>query len=1099
MSLQPVDPILNTILTIAEKNPRAAQELVRLSLYESLTEQVEKARPRLERDGAKWMASQVLKARATFDNAGVSKAMAGDPETAEILEGLDAIEVYIQKDLLGHALAFFNRLHPRDEKGQFIRRDVAPSGAASSTVRGGQHQGRIETYIDQWRKNKLIDDNTRVAVHWKDSEVDPRTNKIVIIGRDETMTHHKVGDLMANNGAGLSQLLAAQGDDQTPIGVSFDRRGIPMEGRERRGALDATAMFTGSSGIENAASILQRLPSGSVNADQAAGNWNRPGSPGDRQSYRRLSMTGSALQTVSAEGSIGDTVGTMARLIGDLGPEAEKVFGPGVRRTAYRYRGTEKRPDPGVVRAVEVAHQYAAAMSGSDEISAEDKLALEQTLKLAPKGETEPELGVAQHYARDRFRSWSTDRLELAMQGDAAAVTLLEAVPNQKLAAVSIEAGELPPSQGVIIDADGDIVSQAQGFNGDHYLPFDLKNIADLHGGQYVRTRAAGGPTTEDIYTGLLAGARQVQVVSNSGVYTVEFDPDVRGGRRYSDKALRMIQRYGHLLEAIEGGKLYENDVDSQKRSELRTKAYESVGWDPDLGARRYTELLNKERLQATVNQEDEDALYERAIALVDEADQNRRNSGAGGYSNQARAAAIQDTVRDLKSEANEKKVRQMVLDGKGYATALSALKQEFPFYIRDVRYETVDDFATARKARTNPHQGFDPYTRDRGYTERGQTNAKATLTPGGVMAGRRVPTGQSGTAGAEVGGEQRQGAGVARQTQQVGGQSGTAQTQAAPVRDGNVVAPIVTGTKTFDQIMGPGSPTEDNLRNALGHVMPIMQNYYDANPDFSPLDEKVEVDAIPGSASPIDVAFHIAVTKYARKPREVANWLYNVADDDQRNQFIEGLHQVREMTSKWRDPDTKAAVGDEYLTRHAGSVAQFDEDLERVERLVALKQPFAEPAENMAMAIPESGKPQPWPAVVQLGDKVANYEKYLQQAESDDPALFAAINEAASKPDDVIDSIEKLLHQHKLEEGKEAPDQDKLMALTKELEVRQRAWAFDVAYDIAQEVDEGKEEAPEQGPTKPVEKAHQRRVLVFHSPSEAFSKRVLQGRDLSQ
>jgi hypothetical protein len=42
----------------------------------------------------------------------------------------------------------------------------------------------------------------------------------------------------------------------------------------------------------------------------------------------------------------------------------------------------------------------------------------------------------------------------------------------------------------VIIDADGDVVSQAVGFSDDHYLPFDLANLTRLRGGQYVRTEA---------------------------------------------------------------------------------------------------------------------------------------------------------------------------------------------------------------------------------------------------------------------------------------------------------------------------------------------------------------------------------------------------------------------------------------------------------------------------------------------------------------------------------------------------------------------------------------------------------------------------------
>src|SRR4029077_5663097 len=121
------------------------------------------------------------------------------------------------------------------------------------------------------------------------------------------------------------------------------------------------------------------------------------------------------------------------------------------------------------------------------------------------------------------------DQLWLYTHGDTAAIGLVNEhfLPDLNAAALSLKGGEQPRSVGVIIDANGDLVTQAQGFNGDHYLPFDLKNLKELQGGRYVRTRAAGGLTSEDLYTGLLTGARQVQVVSNSGVFTLEFDPDV--------------------------------------------------------------------------------------------------------------------------------------------------------------------------------------------------------------------------------------------------------------------------------------------------------------------------------------------------------------------------------------------------------------------------------------------------------------------------------------------------------------------------------------------------------------------------------------------
>ena len=69
--------------------------------------------------------------------------------------------------------------------------------------------------------------------------------------------------------------------------------------------------------------------------------------------------------------------------------------------------------------------------------------------------------------------------------------------------------GEHPAVGGDHANADGQIVTQAIGYGDDHYLPFNLKNLKGLKGGEYIRTRSVGGPTSEDIYTGLLSGARR--------------------------------------------------------------------------------------------------------------------------------------------------------------------------------------------------------------------------------------------------------------------------------------------------------------------------------------------------------------------------------------------------------------------------------------------------------------------------------------------------------------------------------------------------------------------------------------------------------------
>lgn len=1052
-TLQPVEGILGTIVKVAERDERAANQLVRFALYESLVDQIDEVRPRLDHDTAKWMAERVTKAREVFDARGL--------EDEDVSKGLDMLEEYVSKDLIGAALSFFNRNHPRDDKGRFIRQNT-------------ENHGEAQSYVNRWKQVKLVDDDTPVVLHF--TGADGKQAHEVARVKD---FHDKLGELRAD-------------PDRTLTGVALDRRSIPKGSMNdmQHAAFDAMSSFTGADGAPVAATMARALPyDGDTPRNQSgnAADWNRPSGPGDRKSYRRLQLTGRALESVSVPGSTASTVGSMARLIGDLGPEAEKVLGPGVRRTAYRYRGTERRPDRGIVQEVEQAQRIAAALSSSKEGAREQ--AIEAIGRQATGRGDQPSLAVAAHYVDRKYSGWEQDQLELAMRGDTAVIGLLEAVPNEKLAAISIEAGELPPSQGVIIDADGDIVSQAQGFNGDHYLPFDLKNLADLHGGQYVRTRAAGGPTTEDIYTGLLSGARQVQVVSNSGVYTVEFDPDLRGGRRYTDKAQRMIGRYSKLLAAIEGGKLYETDIDATRRSELRLKAYEQMGWDPELGAEQYKALLKKERLKATVNQEDEEALFERAVAEVAEAERNQMQAGRPGHTTASRAKVIEDTLFEMRSQENADKVRAMVLDGKGYAAALKTLKQEFPFFIRDVRYEAVQDFAEGRRTRLPEAMSPNPHSRDKGYTDPGQTNPRSTLSPGdarlvptaraAVGQGALVPT----TAAATRPGQPTE---AARPTEA----QRDAATVASVTNDGKVIVPVVEGTKTLDKVIGPGSMVEDRLRAALGRSQGVL-TYATMDATFTPHDAGESREFVRGGL-PLALAHYYGAQKFAGNARGLATWLHNEADDLERQKFVQGLEDIRTRVTRWgeeNDVDT-----DTMLRDVGGDADAFDSAVEEISGLVELVHPFADAAEDMVLADTSSGRPQPFPAILALGDKVANYDAFAAAALEDDPNLAGAIQDAQRNAKAFVNQIETLRHSYQLEAGKPAPNQEVLADTRPLLESMQRAWAYVTARKIAEVVDEGKEPAAKR---LPVVKRHQQRRVVWHSPSESFSKRVLQQLDL--
>jgi hypothetical protein len=148
-------------------------------------------------------------------------------------------------------------------------------------------------------------------------------------------------------------------------------------------------------------------------------------------------------------------------------------------------------------------------------------------------------------------------------------------VPTTELLELQLASGHVPPSEGIIIDQSGTIVSQAVGYGDDWYLPFNLKNISRVNGGEYIRTRVLGGPSSEDVYTALITEARAVTVISNSGIYTLEFDKDFRGARRFGDKPKRMVDRYERLLDAVKEGKVapgVPSDVEEEIRADIKAK-----------------------------------------------------------------------------------------------------------------------------------------------------------------------------------------------------------------------------------------------------------------------------------------------------------------------------------------------------------------------------------------------------------------------------------------------------------------------------------------------------------------------------------------------
>lgn len=428
--------------------------------------------------------------------------------------------------------------------------------------------------------------------------------------------------------------------------------------------------------------------------------------------FRRLKTGSSLLQS-----AVGDQVPARVQLaleagnfVGQYGEEAAKVIGPTADRAAYRYRGVEKKPAPGLQSTVDGFRR-----------------------RFANPNEARAALiyGVENEHARRPGQPVLTDRDESPL-----IEYFRRTLPSADLTHLQLKSGVVPPSQGVIISRNGQVVTEAVGYGDDWYLPFNLKTLSKLKGGEYVRTRTWGGPTTEDVYAGLVSGARAVTVVSHNGVYTVEFDPSFRGARRYNDKAARMVRRYGHLLDAVKSEQVTLDTIPTSRRKELEERANQVAdrrrdreGYETALKALEDEEKANPQMSDADkravvlefLNTKAEnvqtadgrlldwvglaEAYIEREVAQAkgfhDSYDpaapfddrEIRRIAGervadpykvlvAYGWEAEA-TAALERAEEDYKARQSP-----LRLNGEGYDKALQALKEQFPYYIANVSWQ---------------------------------------------------------------------------------------------------------------------------------------------------------------------------------------------------------------------------------------------------------------------------------------------------------------------------------------------------------------------------------------------------------------------------
>jgi hypothetical protein len=958
MTLVPATGVVRTIAKAAAVDPEGTSELVRLALFETLCDFVEADRDEITAAFSKSMTKQNGELRRAMVREYIAKRMdGGDVDSLQ-----QAAEYW---NAVVKALPWDRKKNRGDWDETKVHRDF--HGRFARTLSGDGHRQS---------QQKLADTVSQLV---NSGAVKPG-DEMTVLARAAARNGKAIGRL---GGSGMQQIdmqvpqhrgaleyemnhgkLAGYVPDHVAVGS----QGQLADGSNRANAFDAVRAVAGS----GAALRASQLPLDGDDFGAALGTLNS----GSR--YQRAALVGSALSNQTSPGSTPHTVGVMAQLVGNLGPQAETVLGDNIKRTAYRYRGTEKRPSQELIDDVEGTGdtELKAIRSGNLPAIAERARLADQTSRAlaAPRRQDRSDQGRAAEVPRsttERLATYwanprnqqarnvdpSTDALELRMRGDAAVGYFMRRLPNPREATLSAAGGGMPPSIGAIIDEKGNVVTESQGFAHDSYLPFDLKNLKRLQGGQYVRTRVGGGPSGEDIYTGLLAGARQVQVVSNSGVFTVEFDPDLRGGRRYSDKARAMINRYNSILEAIaqprdEKDKLYANDLPAWQKAAIRRKAYEENDYDEAIAEPIAQRALERERrVQQLGGDEEEERNKIRGRV---------RTSNPDWGPSQVEAE-VEDQYYRGRRQLEETKVRPLQLNGEGYNRALLALQQEFPYYIRAVDYQPLRDFGRERGFRGpggGPFGGS-PNFPDPNYRALGTTKPRAARGgEGGEAEGRTVGT------RTPTGGQPPSGGATA-----AAGELPSKIVAPKPVND---VAPLSELSKRQNDFKQPVSDSMSNLDSLIQGAFNISGDSIDET------GHDVDLSKYSARTAP---TYFMALLSKAGSWGKMANLLVdpNEVTDDQAQTVVAKAEELLQTNSVVQTPN-----GGQYTNDAAIKTA-----VENLKKLVLSRRAFSDPAADPATYDPDSdsGLPQRFTAIDRLGVDSDNYAHFINALSNQTPA----------------------------------------------------------------------------------------------------------------
>jgi len=718
--------LLDAVRKAVEEDPEGGSILIDEIVYSFLADEAEQIRPEVQEMLSEFMADRVAVAKRALGRAYVETMANGeypDPEVQKNAEWIAGIERFVASDISkADDRPFDERLHPRGSGGRFsTKAPHAAEVAAGAYVgyAGAQHPKKHSATT----KTHVMPDGSGKNVYSEGIDVD--TKKLV--------DQHQYQWDAANQQA--SDILNSFGGDAKNVNLHITvqnkhndkMRDIIVPGSDAKGGLPEDAAWSLNDDYKSMSVESAKLdsPDKQIMIDRRVDAYNVMGNAGGpamaelgavdpaRYSQLRTSMGRNYMRDnkkskmttffdrLHAGGGVLREVpgmekyGRFAQFVGVNGPEAEEALGPYAKQAAYRYRGTEKEPD------LEIVTQFnSTTMNAVNAVAVNpnNKLAMDH-LENEISGQGEKDVVATSavyemnHLKRTRGGEYTPDELALNVRADVATRHLLNTLPTDPFVAdLSRAAGNVLPSQGIIIDADGDVVSQSVGFADDHYLPFDLKNLKSLRGGQYVRTRQQGGLTAEDVYASIRTGARMATVVSSSGVFSLEFDPNFRGARANSDKARQMVDRYVSILDAVQNSNLYTQDIDQKEKERLKGLANSMGATDAER-----KDLFNHYVDQArnageNLNEQDLQLIQEDAVKQVD-------NEGFK-YKNERYNRRVNEVFDEMAEQKRAQRVSRLNLNSKGYDAALQTLQQQFPYFIRSVKYQPL----TADK---NGQRGF--------------------------------------------------------------------------------------------------------------------------------------------------------------------------------------------------------------------------------------------------------------------------------------------------------------------------------------------------------------------------------------------------------